>query len=381
MQEKDIGVSTETRTPAEAEGPLRRWARRKREAALEEKAFHSRRETVPAEGLENGEPSDDASEPAVVEETVLTDDDMPPLESLDENSDFSGFLSSGVSEGLRRRALRKLFLSAAFNVRDGLDDYDDDFTSFEALGDIVTSDMKHQAEMEAERARQARAETEPAAARADESARAADERPARAGDEPTQSAEEDRVEDEEPRDSPALAGRVSYVPMTVDDSDEAPQAEVNDRSREEPVTSRTDESGGDGTSRLAPAASETTCPDEDAPSERMAAREPTVLANRIPPASVAHDDFTERAELSGRLAIAACGSVDPVVGDRASKVAETDDAFRTGGRTSGGPAEDAESVRTIRRAQNGLPIPTTDDRESIGPDALGSTGEADRGDT
>ena len=51
-------------------------------------------------------------------------------------------------------------MSAVFNVRDGLDDYDEDFTSFEALGDIVTSDMKHQAEMEAERARQARADAE-----------------------------------------------------------------------------------------------------------------------------------------------------------------------------------------------------------------------------
>jgi len=74
-------------------------------------------------------------------------------------SGYSGFLSPGVSEGLRRRALRKLFMSAVFNVRDGLDDYDEDFTNFEALGDIVTSDMRHQAEAEAERARRARADT------------------------------------------------------------------------------------------------------------------------------------------------------------------------------------------------------------------------------
>ena len=100
--------------------------------------------------------------PPVVEEKVLTDEDMPPLASLDENSDYSGFLSPGVSEALRRRALRKLFSSAVFNVPDGLDDYDDDFTSFAALGDIVTADMKHQAEMEAERAKQAQARAEPA---------------------------------------------------------------------------------------------------------------------------------------------------------------------------------------------------------------------------
>ncbi|GAH14210.1 unnamed protein product, partial [marine sediment metagenome] len=32
-------------------------------------------------------------------------------------------------------------------IRDGLDDYDDDFTRFELLGSIVTADMKHQAQM------------------------------------------------------------------------------------------------------------------------------------------------------------------------------------------------------------------------------------------
>jgi len=81
----------------------------------------------------------------------LTDDDMPAIETLDEGSDFSGFMSPGVSEKLRKIALRKLFTGAGFNVRDGLDDYDDDFTSFEPLGDLVTCDMKHRAEMQAEK--------------------------------------------------------------------------------------------------------------------------------------------------------------------------------------------------------------------------------------
>jgi len=81
----------------------------------------------------------------------LTDDDMPAVETLDENSDFSGFMSPGVSEKLRKIALRKLFAGAGFNIRDGLDDYDDDFTSFEGLGDLITCDMKHRAEMQAEK--------------------------------------------------------------------------------------------------------------------------------------------------------------------------------------------------------------------------------------
>ena len=120
---------------------------------------------------------------AVAEEKILTDEDMPPLDSLNEDSDYSGFLSSGVSEALRRRALRKLFTSAVFNVRDGLDDYDDDFTSFAALGDVVTSDMKHEAEMEARRAGQARPDSEPETSVEEEEVRAAgEEPPGQAGD-------------------------------------------------------------------------------------------------------------------------------------------------------------------------------------------------------
>ena len=81
----------------------------------------------------------------------LTDADMPPLETLTADSDYRGFLSPKVSESLRRAALRRLFHGSAFNVIDELDDYAEDFTTFEALGDIVTADMRHQIEIEAKR--------------------------------------------------------------------------------------------------------------------------------------------------------------------------------------------------------------------------------------
>ncbi len=73
------------------------------------------------------------------------DEDMPPIESLDADSDFSGFMSPRVSAVLRKQALRKLFRSAKFNVISDLDDYIDDYRNFPALGDIVTADMKHAA--------------------------------------------------------------------------------------------------------------------------------------------------------------------------------------------------------------------------------------------
>ena len=81
----------------------------------------------------------------------LTDTDIPGLETLTSESDYSGFMSPKVSEQLRKMALRKLFQGSEFNLRDGLDDYDDDYTSFVPLGDTVTSDMKHMMQVEARR--------------------------------------------------------------------------------------------------------------------------------------------------------------------------------------------------------------------------------------
>lgn len=98
-------------------------------------------------------------------ERVLTDADMPPLESLDASSDFSGFLSEGVSRDLRRRALAKLFHAPDLNVTDGLEDYAEDFTSFKPLGDLVTVDMRHRMEVAARRLLAEAEETDPGARR------------------------------------------------------------------------------------------------------------------------------------------------------------------------------------------------------------------------
>ena len=85
------------------------------------------------------------------ENILLCDKDMPDLNNMDEDSDYSGFLSPGVSDELRKLALHKLFHGQSFNLCDGLDDYDEEFTSFEKLGDIVTADMRFQVEEEAKR--------------------------------------------------------------------------------------------------------------------------------------------------------------------------------------------------------------------------------------
>jgi len=117
---------------------ISRWSRRKQQSAQE-----SADVTMSIETAADTQPEPVASETVQKE---LTDDDMPPIDELDEESDFSPFLSSGVSEGLRRMALRKLFTSAKFNVCDGLDDYAEDYTKFAPLGDTITADMKYHME-------------------------------------------------------------------------------------------------------------------------------------------------------------------------------------------------------------------------------------------
>jgi len=136
----------------EQEGRLSRWSRRKQQTAeetqKEDLALKSKDQELPegdiSEALIEGQAPDEAVE------SVLTDTDMEPVESLTEESDFSKFMSPGVSDELRNLALRKMFNTPFFNIRDGLDEYDEDYTTFEKLGDIVTADMRHQMEMEAE---------------------------------------------------------------------------------------------------------------------------------------------------------------------------------------------------------------------------------------
>ena len=118
---------------------LGRWSRLK--------AKSRERETSPAEAPEAGDgdaaPAVLAEAPAEVEPPAV---ELPDLELLDQDSDYSAFLTPGVDAALRKRALRKLFGSPKFNVFDGLDTYRDDFTDFPALGTVVTADMRHHLE-------------------------------------------------------------------------------------------------------------------------------------------------------------------------------------------------------------------------------------------
>lgn len=86
---------------------------------------------------------------AGIEERELTEDEeaavagLPPVESLDKDSDFTPFLQSGIPDFIKRKALRVLWRSDPFfNFRDGMNDYDEDYRLIHSMLGEVSSNYK-----------------------------------------------------------------------------------------------------------------------------------------------------------------------------------------------------------------------------------------------
>ena len=120
------------------ESRLARWSRLKGEEAREEDA-------VKAAALAPAGEGGSGAEGALAEEDVpeIRAEDLPNIDSLDENSDFTPFMQKGVPEELSRLALRKLWKSnPVFANLDGLNDYDQDYSIIEAINAAVDTAYK-----------------------------------------------------------------------------------------------------------------------------------------------------------------------------------------------------------------------------------------------
>jgi len=95
---------------------LRRWARRKSEAAA-----------APVT-----KPADASPAPQ-----------LPALDSLNFESDFKAFMHSKVEETVKRAALKKLFSDPRFNVMDGLDVYIDDYSKEDPIPEAMLATLEH----------------------------------------------------------------------------------------------------------------------------------------------------------------------------------------------------------------------------------------------
>lgn len=107
-----------------AEEFLSRWSRRKQELRAEAQAPRPAQPAAP-----------DASATAPAPE-------LPPVDKLTMDSDYSGFFHPKVDEALRRTALKKLFSDPHFNVMDGLDTYIDDYSISDPIPAAMLAEMK-----------------------------------------------------------------------------------------------------------------------------------------------------------------------------------------------------------------------------------------------
>lgn len=107
-----------TQKPDSNESVLSRWSRRK----LEKQAATDHDET----STEQQE-----SDSITVSDQEADKEALPIWQQLD------------VDPETKRAALANLFRQPEFNVVDRMNEYDEDFTSFASLGNIVTHEMKH----------------------------------------------------------------------------------------------------------------------------------------------------------------------------------------------------------------------------------------------
>lgn len=112
----------------QAEGRLSRWSRLKQGEGEEKLAT-----AAPVAVSSTGEA---AAVPETEEE--IAPEDLPDIESMDAASDYTPFMQKGVPAHLKKMAMRKLWLSdPALANLDGLNDYDEDFSIIESIGNTI----------------------------------------------------------------------------------------------------------------------------------------------------------------------------------------------------------------------------------------------------
>lgn len=110
------------------EGPLSRWSRLKREAEAAAKVDKVDVEGGAAVVEQHGEPRQLESGAESAGQQPIPIEDLPDIDTLTYNSDFTVFLQEGVPDALRRLALARLWRTDPILANlDGLNDYDEDY--------------------------------------------------------------------------------------------------------------------------------------------------------------------------------------------------------------------------------------------------------------
>ncbi|WP_139312662.1 DUF3306 domain-containing protein [Vibrio panuliri] len=127
---------------------ISRWSKRK----LDEKA----KELLSTEETQAVDKASESSDDITTEMSVAIDESQQAMTASETQSDttvaadadkpeemsIANLLVSEAEQSVKKAALRKLFLSEEFNVRDGLDDYDEDYSNLKTLSQSVAETLR-----------------------------------------------------------------------------------------------------------------------------------------------------------------------------------------------------------------------------------------------
>ncbi|ARR44530.1 hypothetical protein CAY59_09310 [Vibrio campbellii] len=124
-----------------------RWSKRKLDETTTEpsdaKVVDSVESTEPETAQAHAELSTEAQALATEASAIETESQEASSETIaPEEMSVAQLLVSEASESVKKAALRKMFLSEEFNVRDGLDDYDDDYSNLKSLSEGVAETLR-----------------------------------------------------------------------------------------------------------------------------------------------------------------------------------------------------------------------------------------------
>jgi len=124
----------------ENKGFAARWSQRKADARSDTAPESEEPEKVanlPDDAEAQSEITQDPDKPELLTEADFDDVDF---DALDKSSDYTRFIQSNVPEEVQKKALRKLWESdSVFEVLDGMNDYDEDFTGNGLAGKVFKS--------------------------------------------------------------------------------------------------------------------------------------------------------------------------------------------------------------------------------------------------
>lgn len=113
------------------------WSRRKQQAVAGPAARDNMRPETAGSTFQNPQPASTLP-PDGQDEEAPPPSGLPEIAGLGPDSDFKPFLAQGVPEALHREALRMLWRSdPMFAHRDGLTDYDEDYTKIGIISQTV----------------------------------------------------------------------------------------------------------------------------------------------------------------------------------------------------------------------------------------------------